>query len=122
MRFHSFSILALIICCTVPIFQGCVPRIDPKAGQGILVGEVTDSSALVQVRLTVGENLLDGDLEGTAGVVEFILLNATDGSEINRATAKASAYRDFMPVFFLKNFHQGLNMKFIRDSEWTKII
>ena len=107
MRFHSFSILALIICCTVPIFQGCVPRIDPKAGQGILVGEVTDSSALVQVRLTVGENLLDGDLEGTAGVVEFILLNATDGSEINRATAKASAYRDFIARVFFEKLSPG---------------
>jgi len=105
MSFRVFSFLSTIIVFTALLFQGCGLMKKPMAGQGILVGEVSDRSALIQVRLTVGESLVDGDLEGVAGVVEFILKNATDGSEVNRATVNASAYRDFIArVFFRKTF------------------
>jgi alkaline phosphatase D len=107
MRFHVLPILSTAFVFMILVSQGCSPVNEPKAGQGIMVGEVTDSSALVQVRLTVGENLLDGDLEGVAGVVEFTLLNATDGTEINRAIVKATAYRDFIARIFFENLSSG---------------
>jgi|GEM_PF-324407 len=41
-------------------------------GQGVLTGEVTESSALIQTRLTEGAQLNEqGDLPGVAGVVRF---------------------------------------------------
>ena len=43
----------------------------PYAAQGILVGEVTDTSAILQVRLTATEDLVDGDVPGAAGMVSF---------------------------------------------------
>lgn len=50
---------------------------DVTLGQGIIVGEVTSSSALLQTRLTLGNELNDrGDLDGAAGIVRFEL--ATD--------------------------------------------
>ena len=42
---------------------------DLYAAAGIMVGEVTDSSALVQIRLTASDKLVDGDVPGHAGVV-----------------------------------------------------
>ncbi|MDA0281796.1 MAG: alkaline phosphatase D family protein, partial [Planctomycetota bacterium] len=41
------------------------------AGQGIMVGEVSADSAIVQLRLTKSEQLIDGDVAGIAGVVRF---------------------------------------------------
>ncbi|MEQ8791220.1 MAG: alkaline phosphatase D family protein [Pirellulaceae bacterium] len=43
------------------------------AGQGIMVGGVDVDRALVQVRLTKTDKLVDGDVPGAAGVVEFSL-------------------------------------------------
>jgi alkaline phosphatase D len=49
------------------------PVAGPRAGMGILVGEVTPHSALVQVRLTTTDKLVNGDVPGAAGIVEFTL-------------------------------------------------
>ena len=44
------------------ILTGCSSV--PKAGQGIMVGEVTDTSALVQVRLARTDRLVRAEVEG----------------------------------------------------------
>ena len=44
---------------------------DVYAGQGIMLGEVTPTSAVVQVRLTTANQLVNGDVPGAAGVVRF---------------------------------------------------
>lgn len=61
----------------------------PKAGLGIMVGEVTANSALVQVRLCETDELVDRDVPGMAGVVRFTL---GDQSQ----TLEAKAERDFI--------------------------
>ncbi|MBW3598024.1 MAG: sulfatase-like hydrolase/transferase [Planctomycetes bacterium] len=77
------------------------PGFEPPAihaGQGVMVGEVTDHSALVQVRLTKSETLVEGDVPGAAGVVEFVL-QAADGAgneEAERQSVEATAERDFI--------------------------
>lgn len=43
----------------------------PKAGMGIMVGEVTSTSAMIQVRLTETDQLVKRDLKGMLGMVEF---------------------------------------------------
>ena len=43
------------------------------AGMGIMVGEVTSNSALIQVRLTNSDRLIDGDVTGVPGSVEFTI-------------------------------------------------
>ncbi len=45
----------------------------PMAGMGIMAGEVTPNSALVQVRLTETDKLVDRDVKGMPGVVKFTL-------------------------------------------------
>lgn len=75
----------------------------PYAGMGILVGEVTPQSALVQVRLTQTEALVDGDLPGASGVVEFVVspegdrdAKSTGSGMQNSQIIKATAERDFI--------------------------
>ncbi len=46
------------------------------AGQGIMMGELTATSIHAQVRLTATEELVDRDLPGQAGVVEFTILKS----------------------------------------------
>ena len=48
----------------------------PVAGMGIMAGSVSHDSALVQVRLSEGDELAEGDLRGAWGVVEFSLSSA----------------------------------------------
>lgn len=46
-----------------------------SAAQGIMVGEVTDTTAIVQVRLTKSDTAVDGKYPGVPGKVRFILTN-----------------------------------------------
>lgn len=71
---------------------------DVFAGQGIMVGEVTPNSALVQVRLTKSDKPEAGDLIGTPGVVKFSLLPADDkqGEEPQVQEIAAAAEHDFI--------------------------
>ena len=65
------------------------------AGQGIMVGEVTDHSALVQLRLTITDHLVDRDVKGVAGSVEFNLAAADDRQPSLQVVA-ATSERDFI--------------------------
>ncbi len=73
---------------------------DVSAGMGILVAEVTSTSALVQVRLTQSEKLIEGDVPGVPGVVEFTIRPKESGTE-NALVVPATAQRDFIARAFL---------------------
>ncbi len=73
----------------------------PQAGMGIMVGEVTAGQALVQLRLTRFDHLVDGDVEGAAGVVEFTLREDMAAPqarlpEVGTQVVAATANRDFI--------------------------
>lgn len=65
----------------------------PAAGLGIMAGSVSHDSALVQVRLSEGDELVEGDLPGAWGMIEFSLGSA--GSE-QILLARAFPQRDFI--------------------------
>lgn len=44
---------------------------DIYLGQGIMAGEVTSTSVILQSRLTVSDTLINGDLTGTEGLARF---------------------------------------------------
>ena len=68
----------------------------PLAGMGIMAGGVSDTSALVQIRLTETDKLVDRDIKGAWGVVEFTA-QPKDGSGPSLArTAYAFPQRDFI--------------------------
>ena len=66
------------------------------AGQGIMAGEVTDVTALVQLRLTMTDKMVDGDLAGVAGVAKFNLKALQDSALVTVKTATASPENDFI--------------------------
>jgi len=82
------------------------------AGQGILLGELTSTSVLAQVRLTRAEHLIpdsfagrDGrsmaDVPGVSGIVKFGLIPGSDSDDLPRAalwvdTVSVSGERDFI--------------------------
>jgi len=68
------------------------------AGMGIMVGEVTTDTALAQVRLTSTDKLVDADVPGAAGIVEFTI--SRDGADATQPVARqrvqAAPRRDFI--------------------------
>lgn len=73
---------------------------------GIMVGELTSESGLVQVRLTIGDQLVDRDLPGVAGVVEYTLTES--GSEIGEPVAvKATPENDFIARVAFRELKAG---------------
>lgn len=71
----------------------------PMAGMGIMVGEVTSDSALVQVRLTQTDKLVNNDAKGMPGVVKFTLQTIPgEKSDFEKVTqiVKALAEHDFI--------------------------
>ena len=78
------------------------------AGQGIMVGEVTSSSAVVQVRLTHSDHLLDGDLPGLAGIVEFSLCSA-DSADVVTRMINTSDEQDFIARTWFNGLRPGVD-------------
>jgi hypothetical protein len=68
----------------------------PRAGMGVMVGEVTPTSAHVQVRLTETDTLVKRDVPGMAGVVEFVLHPADSPTKTMTQVHRATAERDFI--------------------------
>jgi len=83
--------------------DGSVPPQDVEAsqdavhaGQGILVGGVDTDHALMQVRLTKTDKLVDGDVPGAAGIVEFTLQAEGETGEPMTKQVAAQADHDYI--------------------------
>ena len=68
----------------------------PTLGMGAMVGEVTPTSAHVQARLTIGDQLVNRDLPGSPGVVEFVLTESGKTDPVASRSVKAFAENDFI--------------------------
>lgn len=95
MKRALLAIVAATWICVGPSAAWQEPH-DVSAAQGILVGEVTDRSAIVQVRLTAADKLVDGDVPGAAGIVEFLLMPANTTGQEKIVSAKAVAESDYI--------------------------
>ena len=94
MPHHHLLIAVSILSLSISTEDSVAAEI--SAGQGIMVGEVTASSANIQVRLTQGTKLVDGDLAGIGGVVRFSLQPTTGARVTWIKTIPATAGRDFI--------------------------
>jgi alkaline phosphatase/alkaline phosphatase D len=97
-RHHLLVLLGALL--VIESLEASDPAAAPVAGMGIMIGEVTAHSALIQARLTKTDFLVDGDVPGMAGVVRFVLKPA-DGGEAGKPvelsqTVPARADRDFI--------------------------
>ena len=94
--FFLFSTKALQAQSNSPLNRPPEPPVgapQPVAGQGIMAGSVSHDSALVQLRLSEGDELVEGDLPGAWGVVEFSL--SSEDSE-QTLLARSFPQRDFI--------------------------
>ncbi len=104
----------LLILLSIPALA------DPAFGQGIMVGEVTETTAVVQVRVTQGKDLIDGDTfdDGDAlrdgdlpGVERYVRLQyeMVPGPSLTGLTAlvKAKADHDYVASFVLTGLKPG---------------
>lgn len=100
----SLSLALMPLCHLVPQAESVYAWPDqaalPLAGMGIMVGEVTPTTALVQVRLTETDKLVDRDVKGMSGVVQFTLAPESAGKpkvdQKNPQTVQAVADHDFI--------------------------
>jgi len=79
----------------------------PDAGMGIMVGEVTATSALTQLRLTKTDSLAEGDVPGMPGVVRFLVEPIGKQTMPLSATLPATAERDFIVRQFFQRLLPG---------------
>jgi alkaline phosphatase/alkaline phosphatase D len=97
--FSRFVAVSLILFPPVLIAQDATRENapTPHAAMGIMVGEMTDSSVVVQLRLTAS-GLVDRDVPGMAGVVHFQLEIANDDNTDSKKVqvALAAADHDFI--------------------------
>jgi arylsulfatase A-like enzyme len=90
---------------------GHEPETGPIAGQGIMVGEVTVSSAQVQIRLTQTDHLVKKDVAGASGVVRFNIEpigSKSPGPEnVTMKLVKAAAENDYIAKATFTNLRPG---------------
>ncbi len=69
----TFTSATLIVAigCGLALVETAAQGGAIRNGQGEMAGEVTDSSVILQSRLTKGNGLVDGDLSGSPGVARF---------------------------------------------------
>jgi len=79
----------------------------PTATMAAMVGELTDTSALLQMRLTQSDRLENGDVAGAWGVAEFQLRAAEDAEIVATQTALALPQRDFIARVSFSNLQPG---------------
>jgi alkaline phosphatase D len=89
--FLSILILVLLnVSCTPPVQ-------DIFLGQGIMSGEATSSSIILQSRLTVGDTLINGDLPGKPGTGIFQIAEGSNfGNPISSTLITALPENDFI--------------------------
>lgn len=109
------SVLLLLGCSTT--------QAQPSFGQGIMVGEVTDTTAVVQVRVTDGTELVDGDLyddgdplrdgdlPGAAVSVKLVIqtFSGNGGGGGTAITAEAKPENDFIVRYKITGLQPGEN-------------
>ncbi len=72
MKLHSmFRNIFLLGAISVWLGHNVATAAEIFLGQGVLAGEVTSNSVLLQTRLTAAESVVDGDVPGIRGVVRF---------------------------------------------------
>lgn len=87
------------------------------AGQGVMIGEVTSTSALAQVRLTTTDQLVDdgvastsGDVPGAAAFATFSIIgNKGQIREVVSPAVQAKAERDFIVRMQFRQLQPGTN-------------
>ena len=66
-------------------------------GQGEIAGEVTTESVILQSRLTIGDELVDGDLPGAEGVARFEVATSTEFADsVTTGWLRATSEHDFI--------------------------
>jgi len=82
------------LLCILGLTLGSAVASSVDHGQGEMVGRVTETSAILQSRLTQGTTLIDGDLPGSQGVARFELA-ADPKFENSRRTRWIKASPDY---------------------------
>ncbi|MCA9174502.1 MAG: alkaline phosphatase D family protein, partial [Planctomycetales bacterium] len=115
--------MSRLLCCFIAILAavavttGCRPS-SPNTSQsaasirapmGIMIGEVTSTTALAQVRLSSSDELVDGDLPGADGVVEFSLhkLDASGEQPVAVQLVSAKAEHDYIARAEFRDLEPG---------------
>ncbi|NNE90989.1 MAG: alkaline phosphatase family protein, partial [Verrucomicrobiales bacterium] len=101
----------LLLAATIGmVLSGCgedEATVNLAAGQGIMIGEVTSTSANIQVRLTNGDQLVDRDLPGAPGRVVFELTEPT-ASTAQLQVVSATEERDFIARATFEKLRPGV--------------
>lgn len=100
-------VLLSLATVSVAVAQPSKPASIPLAGMGIMVGELTSSSANIQVRLTSSNNLIDRDLPGIPGMVSFRLFKAGSEQPVAKQILKASEHRDYIARATFRSLEPG---------------
>ena len=88
-------LIPVLFCLSVPLIKAEI-----FLGQGSMVGEVSQTSAILQTRLTASEKLVDGDVLGAPGFARFEIGITRELKEAKRTPwLKSLAHNDFIVKF-----------------------
>ncbi|MGB0768055.1 MAG: alkaline phosphatase D family protein [Phycisphaeraceae bacterium] len=124
-------LLLSLVCLGAGFDRHAEPTAGPAFGQGIMVGEVTDTSAIVQVRVTQGTTLIDGDtyddgdamrdgdLPGMSATVTLTLMPEV-GDESPIQVVKAIADNDYIAKAYFEGLRPGRAYHVVATADATR--
>jgi alkaline phosphatase D len=94
--------LLAAVCCALPL---ALPAADLHLAQGILAGEVTQTTAILQTRVTAVTGLTNGDVAGAPGTGQFEYATSETFQDVRRTPWLAATEKN---DFILKAQIDGL--------------
>ncbi len=80
----------------VDVPQAPADAAEPFAAMGLLMAEVGTDTVIVQVRLTASEGLVEGDVPGAWGVVEYQIFKEGEKQSVATQLERALPHHDFI--------------------------
>ena len=127
---HLYLLFLIVFLCACSAIQA-QEKPSPAFGQGIMVGEVTDTSAIVQVRVTQGTKLVDGDtfddgdalrdgdLPGLPAKIRIFYREIGRSALAETEIVDVKEERDYIARLVLKNLKPGTEYECTAMIDWN---
>lgn len=113
LRYPTRTLISCLVTLVSLLVVNELNAAEPMAAMGIMVGEVTETTALAQVRLTKADKLVKQDVPSAKGFVEFSLSEASseEGSAVQLKIIEAPAARDGIARATFLNLKPGMRYR-----------
>ena len=99
--------MAKLLLCSLGLILGSAATAAIDHGQGEMAGRVTETSVILQSRLTQGRTLINGDLPGIQGIARFEIADNPEFKKTHKTRwMNSSSDNDYIIKVIMNGLYQ----------------